>query len=195
MNELFRACADAEKISERLVNNYQLYVQQENLIQNEKTTQKETESADEAVYHIDQESYLYVQTSEEGYDYTLYDRFFKEIDGGQLDIPIFTIEAARDEILALHEISPKSIVQIPIEEYERLPELIGKEPTVIINYSESDDLENGSVLPFTTANHLIKQLDKQTREQYGKGDIMRKQILPLNMLRMEGYIHTMGDRT
>ena len=49
-NELFRACADAEKISERLVNNYQLYVQQENLIQNEKTdSQKETESADEAV--------------------------------------------------------------------------------------------------------------------------------------------------
>ena len=82
-NELFRACADAEKISERLVNNYQLYVQQEKLIQNEKTTQKETESADEAVYHLDQESYLYVQTSEEGYDYTLYDRFFKEIDGGQ----------------------------------------------------------------------------------------------------------------
>ena len=39
-NELFRACADAEKISERLVNNYQLYVQQENLIQNEKHDSK-----------------------------------------------------------------------------------------------------------------------------------------------------------
>ena len=192
-NELFRACADAEKISERLVNNYQLYVQQENLIQNEKTTQKETESADEAVYHIDQESYLYVQTSEEGYDYTLYDRFFKEIDGGQLDIPIFTIEAARDEILALHEISPKSIVQIPIEEYERLPELIGKEPTVIINYSESDDLENGSVLPFTTANHLIKQLDKQTREQYGKEGYYAKTDFTIEYVE-DGRIHTYNGR-
>ena len=192
-NELFRACADAEKISERLVNNYQLYVQQENLIQNEKTTQKETESADEAVYHIDQESYLYVQTSEEGYDYTLYDRFFKEIDGGQLDIPIFTIEAARDEILALHEISPKSIVQIPIEEYERLPELIGKEPTVIINYSESDDLENGSVLPFTTANHLIKQLDKQTREQYDKEGYYAKTDFTIEYVE-DGRIHTYNGR-
>ena len=192
-NELFRACADAEKISERLVNNYQLYVQQENLIQNEKTTQKETESADEAVYHIDQESYLYVQTSEEGYDYTLYDRFFKEIDGGQLDIPIFTIEAARDEILALHEISPKSIVQIPIEEYERLPELICKEPAVIINYSESDDLENGSVLPFTTANHLIMQLDKQTREQYGKEGYYAKTDFTIEYVE-DGRIHTYNGR-
>ena len=192
-NELFRACADAEKISERLVNNYQLYVQQEKLIQNEKTTQKETESADEAVYHIDQESYLYVQTSEEGYDYTLYDRFFKEIDGGQLDIPIFTIEAARDEILALHEISPKSIVQIPIEEYERLPELICKEPAVIINYSESDDLENGSVLPFTTANHLIMQLDKQTREQYGKEGYYAKTDFTIEYVE-DGRIHTYNGR-
>ena len=192
-NELFRACADAEKISERLVNNYQLYVQQEKLIQNEKTTQKETESADEAVYHLDQESYLYVQTSEEGYDYTLYDRFFKEIDGGQLDIPIFTIEAARDEILALHEISPKSIVQIPIEEYERLPELICKEPAVIINYSESDDLENGSVLPFTTANHLIMQLDKQTREQYGKEGYYAKTDFTIEYVE-DGRIHTYNGR-
>ena len=192
-NELFRACADAEKISERLVNNYQLYVQQEKLIQNEKTTQKETESADEAVYHIDQESYLYVQTSEEGYDYTLYDRFFKEIDGGQLDIPIFTIEAARDEILALHEISPKSIVQIPIEEYERLPELICKEPAVIINYSESDDLENGSVLPFTTANHLIMQLDKQTRDQYGKEGYYAKTDFTIEYVE-DGRIHTYNGR-
>ena len=49
------------------------------------------------------------------------------------------IEAARDEILALHEISPELIEQIPIEEYERLPELIGKEPTVTINFSESGE--------------------------------------------------------
>ena len=77
------------------------------------------------------------KTSEEGYDYTLYDRFFKEIDGGQLDIPIFTIEAARDENSCIGMRYPQSqSVQIPIEEYERLPELIGKEPTVIINYSE-----------------------------------------------------------
>lgn len=110
-----------------------------------------------------------------------------------MDIPIFTIEAARDEILALHEISPKSIVQIPIEEYERLPELIGKEPTVIINYSESDDLENGSVLPFTTANHLIKQLDKQTREQYGKGGYYAKTDFTIEYVE-DGRLHTYNGR-
>ena len=138
-NELFRACADAEKISERIVHNYKLYIQQEELSQNEIVSRTENVSADEAAYHLDQESYLYVQTSEGGYDYTLFDRFFKEIDGGQLDNPSLNIEAARDEILALHEISPELIEQIPIEEYERLPELIGKEPTVTINFSESGE--------------------------------------------------------
>ena len=56
-----------------------------------------------------------------------------------MDNPSLNIEAARDEILALHEISPELIEQIPIEEYERLPELIGKEPTVTINFSESGE--------------------------------------------------------
>ena len=31
------------------------------------------------------DGYLYVQTSEDGYDYTIYDRFFREVDGGRLE--------------------------------------------------------------------------------------------------------------
>lgn len=39
----------------------------------------------EAVYLLDDATYLHLQTSEDGYDYTLYDRSLSEIDGGQLD--------------------------------------------------------------------------------------------------------------
>ena len=192
-NELFRACADAEKISERIIHNYKLYIQQENLSQNEIVSRTENVSADEAAYHLDQESYLYVQTSEGGYDYTFFDRFFKEIDGGQLDNSSLNIEAARDEILALHEISPELIEQIPIEEYERLPELIGKEPTVTINISESGELEEGTVLPFSKANSLFEQLDRQTRERYGTDQYYDKTDFTIEYVE-GGRIHTYTGR-
>ena len=192
-NELFRACADAEKISERIIHNYKLYIQQEDLSQNEIVSRTENVSADEAAYHLDQESYLYVQTSEGGYDYTLFDRFFKEVDGGQLDNPSLNLEKARDEILALHEISPELIEQIPIEEYERLPELIGKEPTVTINFSESGELEDGMILPFSEANHLFEQLDRQTREYYGTDKYYDKTDYTIEYV-ADGRIHTYTGR-
>ena len=188
-NELFRACADAEKISERIVHNYKLYIQQEELSQNKIVSRTENVSADEAAYHLDQESYLYIQTSEGGYDYTLFDRFFKEVDGGQLDNPSLNLEKARDEILALHEISPELIEQIPIEEYERLPELIGKEPTVTINFSESAELEDGMILPFSEANSLLEQLDRQTRERYGTDQYYDKTDFTIEYV-ADGLIHT-----
>jgi hypothetical protein len=47
--------------------------------------------------------YLYIQTCESGYDYTLYDTSYRELDGGQLDSPELSMTAARDEILALHD--------------------------------------------------------------------------------------------
>lgn len=154
---------------------------------------EQTASYDEAAYHLDQETYLYVQTSEDGYDYTLYDRQFQEIDGGQLDNPDLSIEAARDEILALHELSPTAIDPIPLEEYERLPELIGKEPTVTINFSESGELENGTVLPFSEANPLFEQLDRQTRERYGTSGYYDKTDFTIEYV-ADGRIHTYTGR-
>ena len=38
--------------------------------------------------------YLYIQTSETGYDYTLYDPDYKELDGGQLDNPDLSLAEA-----------------------------------------------------------------------------------------------------
>ena len=63
--------------------------------------QKEQEQDQEAVYLLDSGEYLHVQTSEEGYDYTLYDKDYRSLDGGQLDAPSLSLTEARDEILAL----------------------------------------------------------------------------------------------
>lgn len=76
----------------------------------------------EAAYRLDDGTYLYVQTSDNGYDYTLYDSNLKDLDGGQLDNPDLSITAARDEILALHELHPSAIESISIEDFEQLQE-------------------------------------------------------------------------
>ena len=58
----------------------------------------------EAAYRLESGEYLYIQTSETGYDYTLYDPDYKELDGGQLDNPGLTLAEAGKEILAIHEL-------------------------------------------------------------------------------------------
>ena len=49
--------------------------------------------------------YLYIQTSETSYDYTLYGPDYKELDGGQLDNPDLSLAEAGKEILAASELS------------------------------------------------------------------------------------------
>ena len=57
----------------------------------------------EAAYRLESSDYLYIQTSETGYDYTLYGPDYKELDGGQLDNPDLSLAEAGKEILAIHE--------------------------------------------------------------------------------------------
>ena len=75
---------------------------------------------DEAVFRLDGNQYLYIQESEDGYDYTIYDADMKELDGGQLDNLNLTMAQARTEILALHQMHPEKVERISIEEYERI---------------------------------------------------------------------------
>ena len=49
--------------------------------------------------------YLYIQTSETSYDYTLYGPDYKELDGGQLDNPDLSLAEAGKGILAAYELS------------------------------------------------------------------------------------------
>ena len=67
-------------------------------------TLEQAEAPQEAAYHLENGDYLYIQTSETGYDYTLYDPDYKELDGGQLDNPDLTLAEAGKEILAIHEL-------------------------------------------------------------------------------------------
>ncbi|WP_456298385.1 LPD25 domain-containing protein [Eisenbergiella porci] len=66
-------------------------------------TLEQAEAPQEAAYRLESGDYLYIQTSETGYDYTLYGPDYKELDGGQLDNPDLSLVEAGKEILAIHE--------------------------------------------------------------------------------------------
>ena len=66
-------------------------------------TLEQAEAQQEAAYRLESGDYLYIQTSETGYDYTLYGPDYKELDGGQLDNPDLSLAEAGKEILAIHE--------------------------------------------------------------------------------------------
>ncbi len=66
-------------------------------------TLEQAKAPQEAAYRLESGEYLYIQTSETGYDYTLYGPDYKELDGGQLDNPYLSLAEAGKEILAIHE--------------------------------------------------------------------------------------------
>ena len=69
----------------------------------------------EKLYEISDSRYLHIQCTDEGFDYTLYDKAtLKEIDGGQLDAPNLLISTACMEVCKLHDLDSYAVSQTDI---------------------------------------------------------------------------------
>ena len=146
----------------------------------EQAAQRETpQEEQEAAYHLDDGTYLYVQASDTGYDYTLYDSNMKDLDGGQLDNPDLSLSAARDEILALHELHPATVENVALDDFEQmrqqsepLPPSLDPavQPVVTIIWSESPKVKDGKQMPLARADALFKALDEGKRVEREKPD-------------------------
>lgn len=90
------------------------------------------EEKQEAAYLLESGNYLYIQTCKTGYDYTLYQPDFTDLDGGQLDNPEISIEKARDEILKMHELSGQGLEEILIDDFEKMQEEASQEKDVSV---------------------------------------------------------------
>lgn len=90
------------------------------------------EEKQEAAYLLESGNYLYIQTCETGYDYTLYQPDFTDLDGGQLDNLEISIEKARDEILKMHELSGQGLEEILIDDFEKMQEEASQEKDVSV---------------------------------------------------------------
>ena len=56
-------------------------------------------TANQASWQIGHREYLSIQSTETGWDYSVYDRQFSEIDGGDIDLKHITIQQCRDMLL------------------------------------------------------------------------------------------------
>ena len=72
---------------------------------------------------LDEAVYLHLQTTEGGYDYTLYDKdTLRQMDGGQLDAPELPLSTAALEICEMHDLGGQSIKYAPLAMIETLQE-------------------------------------------------------------------------
>ena len=99
----------------------------ENELSEKETELPLQEEKQEAAYLLENGNYLYIQTCETSYDYTLYQPDFTDLDGGQLDNPEISVEKARDEILKMHELSGQGLTEIFIDDFEKMQEEASQE--------------------------------------------------------------------
>ena len=79
------------------------------------------QSEREKLYIADDNTYIHLQTSDEGYDYTLYDvNSMRQTDGGQLDEPSISLSEALSKVCEMHGIDEQSIKEAPTDMIETL---------------------------------------------------------------------------
>lgn len=72
-------------------------------------------------WKVGKNNFLVLQTCDDGYDYTMYDNHYKEIDGGQLDMPELSMLEARDIILKDFDLKHHDLV---VEDYDDILEKV-----------------------------------------------------------------------
>lgn len=118
-----------------------------------------SDSETERLYLIDDSVYLHLQTTDSGYDYTLYDKeTMREIDGGQLDSPQIPFSSARQEVCKLHDIKASSIDIVSLDLLEGLTggEAKTAEPGRTVTIYQLNDTKEASEMRFMRLDYIEK---------------------------------------
>ena len=117
------------------------------------TATPEIEPEHDSLFLLDNERYLYLQRSEEGFDYTFYDKMsLHEIDGGQLDNPDLSLSAARDEILLLYDMKPQTVEKQTAETTEAVLYAAEEAPKL----SEVERWENDHITGISMSTQTVE---------------------------------------
>ena len=94
----------------------------------------------EKLYLVSDSTYLHIQRSNEGFDYTLYDKeTMRLLDGGQLDNPNILLSTACMEICKLHDLDTYAVRLASLDMLETLQEA-QKAPTPVVG----EDMDSGA---------------------------------------------------
>lgn len=138
----------------------------------EPAAEEPTAPVQEKLLLLDEAVYLHLQTTEGGYDYTLYDKdTLRQMDGGQLDAPELPISTAALKICEMHDLGGQSIKYAPLAMIETLQEAA---------YQQMQEAAAQAAAPEST---MLPDAPEQALDEYPMPDPM----LTLDDLEKCGY--------
>ena len=115
------------------------------------TAKQEPEQADtpqEALFLLDNATYLHIQSCDTGWDYTLYDKeTMKELDGGQLDNPLLLRSEAVQQICEDFDIGRHSIQEAPTSMIETLQDAAYQQMQKQVSQQAEESADVSTQLP------------------------------------------------
>lgn len=86
---------------------------------------------EEAAWQVGRDHYLAIQTCDDGYDYTLFDENYVEIDGGQVDNPDMTMIEVRQDILESFNLAHRELRAMVYEDVMEQAFEVGRQAVVV----------------------------------------------------------------
>ena len=141
-----RDFGDPEHLSTQLTSLYRTEYQE--VSTNAEHSTKETPEPTEALFLLNDVTYLHIQPSDTGWDYTLYDKeTIKELDGGQLDAPELSRSAAVQQICEGLELENPSIQDAPLSMIETLQDAAYQQMQEQVSRQVEDSAAPSTQLP------------------------------------------------
>ena len=86
---------------------------------------------DEAAWKVGKDRILAIQTCDDGYDYTLFDENYNEIDGGQIDNPEMSVIEVRTDILESFSLEHRELRAMVYEDVMEQGFEVGRQAVVV----------------------------------------------------------------
>ena len=86
---------------------------------------------DEAAWKVGKDRILAIQTCDDGYDYTLFDENYNEIDGGQVDNPDMSMIEVRTDILESFNLAHRELRAMVYEDVMEQAFEVGRQAVVV----------------------------------------------------------------
>lgn len=125
---------------------------------------------DEAAWKVGKDRILAVQTCEDGYDYTLLDENYNEIDGGQVDNPELSMLEVRRDILESFGLERRELRAMFYEDVMEQAFEVGRQ-AVVVNDLSLSLLLSSTVLQRTSTpmniwirSMMCRRISKKSRQ-------------------------------
>lgn len=125
--------------------------------------------------------YISIQETSEGYDYTIYDMNYRELDGGVYDNPDMTIREALSEIeLELKEPMHRTKLEGNIHSYDELIPINFEELSEKAEYAEMHWLEEHTKR-IAEEHRIVEKFKAKTKEMFHKINGLTQEDIELNV--------------